>query len=217
MRITKMTHLFEKAQKIPIWSQPIRVVCKIRRCNSDRPIHSSLPVPQLFKRILHLRASLGFRSRRVEVSSKSLSSSAEMVKERSNDRVRLYVHGRILGYKRSKSNQYENTSLVQIEGVNTKEEVDWYLGKRLAYIYKAKTKKSGTNFRCIWGKVTRPHGNSGVVRSKDQGFHVSQQHLRILLFPEFNLASDYEFEMLCKCKLWFKSQAADPTEKAIFM
>lgn len=50
--------------------------------------------------------------------------------------------------------------------MNTKEEVDWYLGKRLAYIYKAKTKKNGTNFRCIWGKVTRAHGNSGVVRSK---------------------------------------------------
>ncbi|TVU25446.1 hypothetical protein EJB05_27942, partial [Eragrostis curvula] len=44
---------------------------------------------------------------------------------------------------RSKSNQYENTSLVQIEGVNTKEDVAWYCGKRMAYIYKAKTKSSG--------------------------------------------------------------------------
>ncbi|XP_042387948.1 60S ribosomal protein L35a-3-like [Zingiber officinale] len=89
-----------------------------------------------------------------------------MVKERKHDRVRLFVRGRVLGYKRSKSNQYENTSLVQIEGVNTKEEVDWYLGKRLAYIYKCKTKKNDSNVRCIWGKVTRPHGNSGVVRAK---------------------------------------------------
>ncbi|KAG6492995.1 hypothetical protein ZIOFF_047967 [Zingiber officinale] len=93
-------------------------------------------------------------------------SSAEMVKGREGERVRLYVCGRILGYKRSKSNQYENTSLVQIEGVNTKEEVDWYLGKRMAYIYKAATKKNGTPYRCIWGKVCRPHGNSGVVRAK---------------------------------------------------
>ncbi|KAL5075829.1 hypothetical protein RYX36_014813, partial [Vicia faba] len=62
----------------------------------------------------------------------------------------------------SKSNQYPNTSLVQIEGVNTKEEVDWYAGKRLAYIYKAKVKKNGTHYRCLWGKVTRPHRNSGV-------------------------------------------------------
>ncbi|KAJ6892055.1 hypothetical protein NC651_025293 [Populus alba x Populus x berolinensis] len=78
----------------------------------------------------------------------------------------LYVRGTILGYKRSKSNQYPNTSLVQVEGVNTKEEVAWYAGKRMAYIYKAKVKKNGTHYRCIWGKVTRPHGNSGVVRAK---------------------------------------------------
>ncbi|KAB5544327.1 hypothetical protein DKX38_012439 [Salix brachista] len=79
---------------------------------------------------------------------------------------RLYVRGTVLGYKRSKSNQYPNTSLVQIEGVNTKEEVAWYAGKRMAYIYKAKVKRDGSHYRCIWGKVTRPHGNSGVVRAK---------------------------------------------------
>lgn len=63
-------------------------------------------------------------------------------------------------------NQYETMSLVQIEGVNTKEDVAWYAGKRMAYIYKAKTKSNETRYRCIWGKVTRPHGNSGVVRAK---------------------------------------------------
>ncbi|CAL9075421.1 unnamed protein product [Musa textilis] len=89
-----------------------------------------------------------------------------MVKGRQGERVRLYVRGTILGYKRSKSNQYENTSLVQIEGVNTKEEVAWYCGKRMVYIYKAKTKTKGTRYRCIWGKVARPHGNSGVIRAK---------------------------------------------------
>ncbi|KAI4306785.1 hypothetical protein L6164_030032 [Bauhinia variegata] len=89
-----------------------------------------------------------------------------MVKGRQGERVRLYVRGSILGYKRSKSNQYPNTSLIQIEGVNTKEEVAWYAGKRMAYIYKAKVKKNGSHYRCIRGKVTRPHGNSGVVRAK---------------------------------------------------
>ncbi|GAB4833927.1 60S ribosomal protein L35A [Ancistrocladus abbreviatus] len=96
----------------------------------------------------------------------SSNTTATMVKGRQGERVRLYVRGSILGYKRSKSNQYPNTSLIQIEGVNTKEEVDWYLGKRLAYIYRAKIKKNGSHYRCIWGKVTRPHGNSGVVRAK---------------------------------------------------
>ncbi len=67
---------------------------------------------------------------------------------------------------RSKSNQYPTTSLLQIEGVNTPEEVNWYLGKRLAYVYKAKTRKNGSLYRCTWGKVARPHGNSGVVRGR---------------------------------------------------
>ncbi|KAH9702146.1 Syntaxin-81 [Citrus sinensis] len=92
--------------------------------------------------------------------------SVKMVKGRQGERVRLYVRGTILGYKRSKSNQYPNTSLIQIEGVNTKEDVSWYCGKRMAYIYKAKVKKNGSHYRCIWGKVARPHGNSGVVRAK---------------------------------------------------
>ncbi|KAG5533478.1 hypothetical protein RHGRI_027602 [Rhododendron griersonianum] len=90
----------------------------------------------------------------------------EKVQSVSDDFRRLYVRGTILGYKRSKSNQYPNTSLIQIEGVNTKEEVTWYQGKRIAYIYKAKVKRDGTHYRCIWGKVIRPHGNSGVVRAK---------------------------------------------------
>jgi large subunit ribosomal protein L35Ae len=67
---------------------------------------------------------------------------------------------------RGKSNQYPSTSLIQIEGVNTTEEVNWYLGKRIAYVYKAKTKKNGTLYRAIWGKVVKPHGNSGVVRAR---------------------------------------------------
>ena len=67
---------------------------------------------------------------------------------------------------RGKSNQYPSTSLIQIEGVNTTEEVNWYLGKRIAYVYKAKTKKNGTLYRATWGRVMKPHGNSGVVRAR---------------------------------------------------
>ena len=50
-------------------------------------------------------------------------------------------------------NQYNGTSLIKIEGVESKEEVDFYLGKRVAYIYKAKTLKKGTKYRVIWGKA----------------------------------------------------------------
>ncbi|XP_066377797.1 large ribosomal subunit protein eL33w-like [Miscanthus floridulus] len=109
-----------------------------------------------------------------------------MVKGRTGQGVRLYARGTILGYKRSKSNQYETTSLVQIEGVNTKEDAAWYAGKRMAYIYKAKTKSSETRYRCIWGKVTRPHGNSGVVRAKVKSNLPPEsmgREVRVLMYP----------------------------------
>ena len=31
--------------------------------------------------------------------------------------------------------------------------MDYYLGKRLAYIYKAKTERKGSKYRVVWGKV----------------------------------------------------------------
>ena len=88
-----------------------------------------------------------------------------MVK-RSGESSNLYCKGRILGYKRSKVNQYENTSLIKIENVNSRSDVPFYLGKRIAYIYKAKKEVNNSKFRVIWGKVCRPHGNNGVVRAK---------------------------------------------------
>lgn len=66
----------------------------------------------------------------------------------------------------ARTNQTNHTSLIKLENVNDKASADFYLGKKLCYIYKAKTKKKGTVFRTSWGKVTRAHGTSGVVRAK---------------------------------------------------
>ena len=80
--------------------------------------------------------------------------------------VRLYVKGVVLGYKRGLRQQTNHTSLIKIDGLDEKKSVDFYLGKRIAYIYKAKTLKNDTKYRAIWGKVTRAHGTNGVVRAK---------------------------------------------------
>ncbi|KAK1922750.1 ribosomal protein L35A [Papiliotrema laurentii] len=100
--------------------------------------------------------------------------------------TRLYSKGRILGHKRGKRNSRPNQSLVAIEGVDTKEAARSYLGKRIAYVYKAKREINGSRVRVIWGRVTRPHGNSGVVKGK---FRVNLPaktfgaSVRVMLYP----------------------------------
>lgn len=76
-----------------------------------------------------------------------------------------------LGYKRNRRNQHPGQSRVQIEGVKDRKDTQFYMGKRIAYVYKAqKTKKTmnGTpsKYRVMWGRITAAHGGNGVVRAK---------------------------------------------------
>lgn len=84
---------------------------------------------------------------------------------------RLYCKGIVLGYKRSLRNQYVDQVRIKVQGLDDKKDVDFYLGKRVAYIYKAKTVKKATpttegRYRVIWGRVIGSHGNNGSVRAK---------------------------------------------------
>ena len=67
---------------------------------------------------------------------------------------------------RGRRNTYNHTTLVSVNNVSDKESSDFYLGKKIAYVYRAKVEKAGSNYRCIWGKVMRRHGSNGVVRCK---------------------------------------------------
>lgn len=78
----------------------------------------------------------------------------------------LYSKGRVLGYERSKRNQNPNVSLIKLEGVQTTQDAQFYLGKRVAYVYRAKTVKNGSKLRVIWGRIARTHGTNGVVKAR---------------------------------------------------
>ncbi|KAL6941739.1 60S ribosomal protein L33A [Hanseniaspora osmophila] len=78
---------------------------------------------------------------------------------------RLYVKGKHISYQRSKSVTNPNVSLIKIENVGTPADAKFYLGKRIAYVYRASKEVRGSKIRVIWGKVNRTHGNSGVVRA----------------------------------------------------
>ncbi|KAI1319455.1 60S ribosomal protein L33A [Mortierella claussenii] len=98
----------------------------------------------------------------------------------------LYAKGRVLGFKRAKRNQRPDISLIQIEGVKTAADTDFYLGKRVAFVYRAKREVDGSKIRCIWGRVTRAHGGSGAVKARFRNNLPAKSFgasVRVMMYP----------------------------------
>lgn len=99
---------------------------------------------------------------------------------------RLYTKAVFTGFKRGKTTQYEQFALLKIKGVNEKKDSSFYFGKRVAYIFKAKTIRNNTKFRVIWGKIVKSHGNNGLVRAqfaRNLPPRAMGQTLRVMLYP----------------------------------
>merc|ERR1712070_13409 len=119
-----------------------------------------------------------------------LETAANTIITMAGEKIRLYVKGKIGNYTRNKNVTRHKNSLLEIDGVESKEETPFYLGKKVAYIYKAQTKKAGPNgptkFRCVWGKITRAHGSGGTVRAsfrKPLPAKALGARCRVMLYP----------------------------------
>ena len=74
-----------------------------------------------------------------------------------------------------------------MQGLNDKADTSYYMGKRVAYIFKAKTMQNNSRYRVRWGKIINAHGNAGVVRAsfkKNLPPQAMGSMVRVMLYPQ---------------------------------
>ena len=96
---------------------------------------------------------------------------------------KLYVNACFVSFRRNKRTLNPNQALLRIEGVNSTEEAQFYVGKKVC----APVKSQKTDKTENWGVITQVHGNSGVVRAKfDRNLPpamLGSNAIRVFLFP----------------------------------
>ena len=100
--------------------------------------------------------------------------------------VRLYQKGVFTSFRRTRCHQWENQALVVIQNCKDKASAKWYMGKRVAYISKAKNTSNNTRYRVSWGTIMATHGAAGMVRVKFNtnitGCAIGA-NVRVMLYP----------------------------------
>ena len=98
----------------------------------------------------------------------------------------VYVKGKHSLFARYERLTNANVALIQIAGVFKSLDAKFYLGKRIAYVYRAQKEVRGSKIRVIWGKVARTHGSNGLVRAnfrKNLPPKTFGASVRIMLYP----------------------------------
>ena len=96
--------------------------------------------------------------------------------------VKVYIPATFVSFRRSHRKLNTNQALLGIEGVCSKEEAKFYVGKKVVSIFKDADGNEALN----WGEITLEHGNSGIVRAKfDRNLPPKMlgKEVRVMLYP----------------------------------